>query len=108
MSHRGGKPGFVVVSSSTTVAFPDYRGNFAFNTLGNLQVDARCGLLFIDFATGDTLQLAGHGEVVVDPVVCRQWPGAERAVTVAITDAVYTERRCRLSWEFLNYAPQFE
>ena len=55
-----------------------------------------------------TRSLGGHGKVVVDPVVCRQWLGAERAVTVAITHAVYTERRCRLSWEFLNYAPQFE
>lgn len=108
MSHRGGRPGFVVVSSPTTLAFPDYRGNTFFNTFGNLQLDPRCGLLFIDFATGTTLQLAGRGRVVFDPEFCRQWPGAERAVMVEIDHAVSTEQRSEFSWEFLAYAPQFE
>ena len=108
MSHRGGRPGFVVVSSPTTLAFPDYRGNTFFNTLGNLQLDPRCGLLFIDFAMGTTLQLAGRGRVVFEPEFCRQWPGAERAVIVEIDHAVSTEQRSELSWEFLAYAPQFE
>lgn len=107
MSHRGGRPGFVVGSSPTTLAFPDYRGNTFFNTLGNLQLDPRCGLLFIDFMTGTTVQLAGRGKVVFDPDFCRQWPGAERAVIVEIDHAVSTEQRSEFSWDFLAYAPQF-
>lgn len=108
MSHRGGKPGFVVTNSASTLAFPDYRGNFAFNTLGNLHLDPRCGLLFIDFTTGATLQLAGRGKIVAEPDFHRQWPGAERAVTFEVDHSVYTEQRSRFSWQFLNYAPQFE
>ena len=108
MSHRGGKPGFVVVNSASTVAFPDYRGNFAFNTLGNLHLDPRCSLLFIDFATGTTLQLAGRGKMVDDPDFHRQWPGAERAVNFLVDQSIYTEQRSQLSWRFLDYAPQFE
>ncbi len=108
MSHRDGRPGFVVVSSPTTLAFPDYRGNTFFNTFGNLQLDPRCGLLFIDFATGTTVQLAGRGRVVFDPDFCSQWPGAERAVIVEIDQSVCTEQRSEFSWEFLAYAPQLE
>lgn len=108
ISHRGGRPGFVTASSPTKLAFPDYRGNSFFNTLGNLQLDPRCGLLFIDFTTGAILQLAGKGKAVVDLDFCRQWPGAERAVIVEIDHAVSTEQRSQFSWEFLTYAPQFE
>ena len=39
---------------------PDFRGNRFFNTLGNLLGDPRAGLLFIDFALGELLQLQGH------------------------------------------------
>jgi hypothetical protein len=34
-----------------------------FMTLGNLTVNARSGLLFVDFETGDALQLTGTTEV---------------------------------------------
>ncbi len=58
MSHRGGRPGFVAVHGET-LTIPDFRGNGFFNTLGNLLGDPRAGLLFIDFNTGDLLQLLG-------------------------------------------------
>ena len=108
LSHRGGKPGFVLVTSASTLVFPDYRGNFAFNTLGNLHVDPRCSLLFIDFTTGATLQLAGQGQLVAETDFYRRWPGAERAVQFRVDHAIYSEQGSRLSWHFLNYAPQFE
>ena len=41
---------------------PDYPGNYMFNTLGNLLVEPRAGLLFLDFERGDALQLTGRGE----------------------------------------------
>ena len=58
MSHRGGRPGFVGVQGDT-LAIPDFRGNRFFNTLGNLLGDPRAGLLFVDFTTGELLQLQG-------------------------------------------------
>lgn len=59
-SHRGGHPGFVVVRDDRALAWPDYRGNNLFNTLGNLESDARTGLLFIDFDSGASVQLTGR------------------------------------------------
>ena len=58
-SHRGGRPGFVQAIDERTLTWPDYRGNNLFNTLGNLEIDSRCGLLFVDFDSGAALQLTG-------------------------------------------------
>ncbi|WP_260860342.1 pyridoxamine 5'-phosphate oxidase family protein [Mycobacterium tilburgii] len=70
-SHRGGDSGFVRVESPTRLWWPDYPGNNMFNSLGNLMVDDEAALLFVDFATGATIQLSGTAQV--------QWtaPGAE-------------------------------
>lgn len=65
-SHRGGKPGFVHVAANGTLTIPDYSGNQFFNTLGNIVTNGRAGLLFIDFASGDVLQLSGTVEVLLD------------------------------------------
>jgi predicted pyridoxine 5'-phosphate oxidase superfamily flavin-nucleotide-binding protein len=69
VSHRGGPPGFARIEGDTLV-IPDYSGNRYFNTLGNLLLDARAALLFIDFAGGDVLTL--HGRVTLD-LARRSW-----------------------------------
>jgi predicted pyridoxine 5'-phosphate oxidase superfamily flavin-nucleotide-binding protein len=78
-SHRGGPPGFVQVAADGTLTIPDYRGNRYFNTLGNLVVNPRAGLLFPDFERGDVLLISGPAEIVFDEDVVRGLPGAERA-----------------------------
>jgi len=75
MSHRGGRPGFVAVQDDVLVV-PDFRGNRFYNTLGNLLGDPRAGLIFIDFVSGDILQL--QGRVVIDWHPARGPAGAER------------------------------
>jgi predicted pyridoxine 5'-phosphate oxidase superfamily flavin-nucleotide-binding protein len=65
-SHRGGEPGFVRVESPTRLSWPDYPGNNMFNSLGNLAVNPRCGLLFVDFDTHRALQLVGRAVVEGD------------------------------------------
>ena len=62
VSPRGDRPRFVQLRGDDTLLFADYRGNFLFNTLGSLLVNPRCGLLFLDFDSGDTLSLTGQGE----------------------------------------------
>jgi hypothetical protein len=57
-SHRGGRPGFVQVGENE-LWIPDYPGNGMFNTLGNLSLHPPAGLLFIDFAGSESLQLTG-------------------------------------------------
>ncbi len=79
VNHRGGKPGFVRIEGNT-LTVPDFQGNFAFNTLGNFLVNPKAGLLFIDFATGDLVQLAGRVELLWEPTPeVEAFGGAERA-----------------------------
>ncbi|WP_321893675.1 hypothetical protein [Paraburkholderia tropica] len=56
-SHRGGRAGFIALVGDALL-WPEYRGNWYFNTLGNLLIDPCCGLLIPDFASGDVLQLS--------------------------------------------------
>lgn len=60
VSHRGGHVRRV---NDRTVEWDDYDGNTMFNTLGNLQIDDRAGLLWIDWAAGRTVQASGRAHV---------------------------------------------
>ena len=42
-------PGFVRVVDERTLAFPSYDGNGMFQSLGNVLVNPKVGLLFVDF-----------------------------------------------------------
>lgn len=83
-SHRGGPAGFVK-ADARTLWWPDFPGNNMFNSLGNLAVDPAAALLFVDFASGRTLQLSGTAAV--------QWSDAERSVQFSVDDVVVTTRR---------------
>lgn len=78
ISHRGGLPGLVQIDPSGVFTIPDFPGNRFFNTLGNLLVNPRAGLLFIDFETGDLLQLTGRTELVLNATEIPGHAGAER------------------------------
>jgi predicted pyridoxine 5'-phosphate oxidase superfamily flavin-nucleotide-binding protein len=67
-SHRGGPPGFVRVSRDR-LSWPDFPGNNMFNSIGNLLVNPRCGLLFLH-PDGSALQIEGTAAV--------QWEGQRR------------------------------
>jgi ferredoxin-NADP reductase/predicted pyridoxine 5'-phosphate oxidase superfamily flavin-nucleotide-binding protein len=96
-SHRGGPPGFVRVEGGRLV-FPDYAGNNHFNTLGNLVLDARAGLLFVDFARGGLLQLTGRAEIDWQEPDPKRWPGARRLVTFEIDEVVEQRSVLPLRW----------
>jgi predicted pyridoxine 5'-phosphate oxidase superfamily flavin-nucleotide-binding protein len=103
MSHRGGKPGFVGVMGDA-LAIPDFRGNRFYNTLGNLLGDPRAGLLFIDFASGDILQLQGRAAIDWHPE--GNGPaGAERLWQVEIARAWRRRRAFPFTWRFGDFAP---
>lgn len=79
VNHRGGNPGFVKIDGDT-LTIPDFIGNFAFNTLGNFLVNPKAGLLFVDFETGDLIQLVGRAELLWDQNdEIATFQGAERA-----------------------------
>jgi uncharacterized protein len=78
ISHRGGSPGFVKVVNEKRLLIPDYSGNFHFNTLGNFLVNSVCGMLFIDFTTGNRLQMTGHATILPLNSDLSDFPQAER------------------------------
>ncbi len=84
-SHRGGRPGFLEVSDDgRRILLPDYTGNRMFQTLGNLTLDPRIGMLVADWETGRTLQLAGTAEILWDgPAVARR-RRVDRVVAITV------------------------
>jgi len=78
VSHRGGNAGFVRVGADGVLTIPDFAGNRFFNTLGNFLVNPKAGLVFIDFETGDMLQMRGSVEVLLDSPEIATFQRAER------------------------------
>ena len=109
VSHRGGMPGFVKVSEepdgTTLLAIPDYIGNFFFNTLGNLARWPRAGLLFIDPALGDMLQLAVQTQLVLEGDGIAQHPGAQRLLRARVLGGWWRPAAMPLRWSAAEYSP---
>jgi predicted pyridoxine 5'-phosphate oxidase superfamily flavin-nucleotide-binding protein len=105
VSHRGGPPGFVQLGCDDTLTVPDYAGNFFFNTLGNLTLDPRAGLLFIDFDTGDLLHLAVSVQVIWDGPELADFPGAQRLLRLHIHETRRVPAALPLRWEAVMPGP---
>lgn len=97
-SHRGGKPGFVRVSEDGLLTIPDFNGNLFFSTLGNIHQNGKAGLLFVDYASGDTLQLSGDAEVILDSPEIAAFQGAERLWTFRPRRIVRRRAALALHW----------
>ena len=97
-SHRGGRPGFVRQDDDGTLLIPDFNGNLFFNTLGNLLLNPKAGLVFTDFETGDVLQMTGSTEVLLDSPEIAAFQGAERLWRFTPQRIVYRERALALRW----------
>lgn len=109
VSHRGGKPGFVrveTIGGQTVLTAPDFAGNNAFNTLGNLAANPRAGLLFVDFTAGDVLSLTGSAEIVWDGPELARFAGALRLIKVRVDEGVWLENALPFRWSAPEPAPQ--
>ena len=100
VSHRGGRAGFVRVAADGTLTVPDFAGNLFFNTLGNILVNGKAGLLFVDFETGDMLQLTGDAEVILDSPEIAAFQGAERLWSFRVRRMVRRRGALPLRWAF--------
>ncbi|WP_326820002.1 pyridoxamine 5'-phosphate oxidase family protein [Streptosporangium sp. NBC_01756] len=101
LSHRGGNPGYVRMTGERRLVWPDYVGNSMYMTLGNLELDESCGLLFLGWESGDTLQLTGRARVAWDP---GDVPGAQRLVEFEVDRAVHIRGASPLRWTFEKYS----
>ena len=98
VSHRGGKPGFVRLDEDGTFTIPDFNGNLFFNTLGNFLINPKAGLLFVDFPTGDELQLTGEAKVILDSPEIAAFQGAERIWQFRARRVIYRPEGLPLRW----------
>lgn len=108
VSHRGGKRGFVRIEADSSLTIPDYSGNFAFNTLGNITKDGRCGLLFLDFDNGDMLQLTARACIDWDAPEVGGIEGVERLLRVQPVEVRLMQGAFPLRATTLDSSPNLE
>lgn len=84
-SHKGGLPEFVRVVDEHTLAFPDYNGNGMYRSLGNLLVNPKVGLLFVDFEHPQRLRINGEATVHDTDPLLAEFEGAQLIIRVRAT-----------------------
>jgi uncharacterized protein len=103
ISHRGGRPGFVQISGNELI-IPDFSGNRYFNTFGNLLIEPRASLLFIDFNTGDVLRLKGIASIDWNPPDTSP-AGTERVLRFQTSMISRQRSALPLRWDFAEFSP---
>ncbi len=91
-SPRGDAAGFVRVADPHTLQMPDRRGNNRCDSLRNIVVDGRVGLLFLVPGSGTTLRVNGIARLSAEPGLCASFAvgqAAPRCVMVMTVQAVY-------------------
>jgi uncharacterized protein len=82
VSYKGGLPGFVQVTAQDELAFPCYDGNGMFKSMGNLLVNPKVGLLFVDFQKPNRMRVQGTASVSDDDPLMGRFPGAQMIIRV--------------------------
>ena len=81
-SYKGGQPGFVRVVDHSTLAFPSYDGNGMFRSLGNVLVNPKVGMLFVDFERPNRMRINGIASLHDDDELLSSFEGAQLIVRV--------------------------
>ena len=102
VSHRGGQTGFVRIDGNR-LTIPDFAGNRFFNSLGNLLLNPRAGLLFIDFNSGDLLQLSGRTEIILEMPQVELLQGAERIWVFEVESVISRPAVLVLRWRLDSF-----
>ena len=94
-NYRGGSPGFVrVMSNSTegvTLAYPEYSGNRFYQTLGNLQVSPKAGLVVPNFENGDALYMTATTGILAGKDAAAVIPRSNLVVKILVQEARFVE-----------------
>ena len=93
-SPRGDPPGFVRVVDDRTLLMPDRRGNNRLDSLRNLVVDPRIGLLFLVPGIGVTMRVNGAAEITTDAQLRESFAidGKSPTTVIVVTvHSVYTQ-----------------
>jgi uncharacterized protein len=108
VAHRGGKPGFVHIDDNRTLVIPDFSGNKHFNTFGNLELNPRAGLLFVDFNQGDLLYLTGEARVIWDGAEINRYAGAERLLVFHLDRGYRVRNGLPGCWSAPTFSPYLD
>ena len=88
VQHRGGPTGFLKMIDDRTLAFPDFRGNRQYISVGNLAANDRACLFLMDYANRARLKIYARIETLsLD---------ADVALTEQVLDSDYRARPERL------------
>jgi len=104
VSHRGGRPGFVTASGPDALFWPEYSGNLMYMTLGNLELDPRAGLLFVDWDKGNLLHVTGRARTDWDQDRAAASSGGQQMVDFEVDGFVHVEGASPWSWSFGGYS----
>ena len=107
VSHRGGRPGFVKFEDGT-LTFPDFSGNNHFNTIGNIVLNPKVGLLFPDFETGDLLIVHGEADIIWEGQEVLAFEGAQRLITIRVTSMRRLSYAIPANWRLHDYSPSLQ
>ena len=104
-SYKGGLPGFVRVTGPRTLAYPDYDGNGMFRSLGNVRVNPRVALLFVDFEQPRRLRVNGTATVSADDPLLAEFTGAQLIVRVEAEKIFPNCPRYIHHWKLIEPSP---
>ena len=83
-SFKGGGPGIIQIIDNSRLAFPDFDGNGAFMSVGNILKNPHVGMLCIDFTDGARLRVNGRTSVHDEGVIKALFPNHPRVILVEI------------------------
>ncbi|KAK5652739.1 hypothetical protein OQA88_9592 [Cercophora sp. LCS_1] len=89
-NHRGGAKGFVRVleqDGRDVLVYPEFSGNQLYQTLGNLAVDGRVGVVVPDFETGDAVFVTGRADVLAGEPAVEVMPRQKLVVRIVVEEA---------------------
>lgn len=105
-SYRGGLPGFIKVLENNTLLIPDYQGNSMFNTLGNIHLNPKAGIIIVDFEHSRVLQLSGCAKILWQQEDnADHSAGTKRFWQLSVEKWQETLIPKGINWSFQDYSP---
>jgi len=86
VSYKGGETGMVRVLDEHTLAFPSYDGNGMYLSAGNISINNKIGMLFIDFEKPHRLRIYGEASVSKDDPLLDEYNDAQLIIRVKPTE----------------------
>jgi predicted pyridoxine 5'-phosphate oxidase superfamily flavin-nucleotide-binding protein len=105
VSHRDGRPGFVRIDNDSTLTVPDFVGNNFFNTLGNLMLNPRAGLLFVVYVNGGLLHIAVDVQIIEEGTEVTAFADAQRLMRLRICETLLVPGAQALTWSKAELTP---